>query len=131
MDEKIKAVKDKIGRWLREENIFPREALDPQAQFNFYFYIQHGNLNVNVVQMVDWCDSIVVGTNVLLGPLSGKLDQMNHKKKQEFFWDLSLELLKNEEIGDFDIKPYLPNNVNEVLIKSKPFFMTDLRKIDY
>jgi len=56
MDEKIKRVKDKIGRWLREENISPSEALDPQALFNFH--IQPGNLNI--VQMVDWRDSIVV-----------------------------------------------------------------------
>ena len=126
MGEEIRRVKDKIRRWLREENIFPREALDPQAHFNFY--IQHGNLNVNIVQKVDWRDSIVVGTNVLLGPLSGKIDQLNQEKKQEFFWDLSLELLKNEEIGDFDIKPDPPNKVHEVLIKSKPIFYDGLTK---
>ena len=126
MVEEIRRVKDKIGSWLREENIFPREALDPQAHFNFY--IQLGNLNVNVVQKADWRDSIVLGTTVFLGPLSGKIDQMNQEKKQEFFWDLSLELLKNEEIGDFDIKPDPPDNVSEVLIQSKPIFYDGLTK---
>jgi hypothetical protein len=124
MDEKIKRVRDKIGRWLREENISPSEALDLQALFNFH--IQPGNLNI--VQMVDWRDSIVVGTNVLLGPLSGKINQLNRERKQEFFWDLSLELLKNEAIGDFDIKPDPPDNVSEVLLKSKPIFYDGLTK---
>ncbi|MBE0516375.1 MAG: DUF2299 family protein [Methanophagales archaeon] len=126
MVEEIRSVKDKIGSWLREENIFPREALDPQAHFNFY--IQLGNLNVNVVQKVDWRDSIVLGTTVFLGPLSGKIDQLNQEKKQGFFWDLSLELLKNEEIGDFDIKPDPPDTVSEVLIQSKPIFYDGLTK---
>lgn len=126
MDEKIKLVRDKIGRWLREENIFPREALDPEAHFNFY--IQQSNLNVNIVQKVEWQDSIVVGTNVLLGPLSSKIDQLDHEKKQEFFWDLSLELLKNGEIGDFNITPDPPDKVREVLIKSKPIFYDGLTK---
>ncbi|RZN42943.1 MAG: DUF2299 domain-containing protein [Methanophagales archaeon ANME-1-THS] len=126
MDERIKLVKDKIGRWLREENIFPQEALDPQAQFNFY--VQHGTLNVNIVQKVDWHDSIVVGTHVILGPLSSKIDQLDYEKKQEFFWDLSLELLKNGDIGDFDITPDPPDNVREVLIKSRPIFYDGLTK---
>jgi hypothetical protein len=124
MGEEIKRVRDKIGRWLQEENLSPSEALDPQALFNFH--IQPGNLNV--VQMVDWRDSIVVGTNVLLGPLSAKINQLNRERKQEFFWDLSIELLKNEAIGDFDIKPNPPENVREVLLKSKPIFYDGLTK---
>jgi hypothetical protein len=44
------------------------------------------------------------------------------------FGDLSLELLKNEEIGDFDIKPDPPNNVSEVLIQSKPIFYDGVTK---
>ena len=124
MDDKIKRVKDEIGRWLREENLSPSEVLDPQALFNFH--IQPGNLNV--VQMVDWRDSIVVGTNVLLGPLSAKINQLDRERKQEFFWALSVELLKNDAIGDFDIKPDPPANVREVLLKSKPIFYDGLTK---
>jgi hypothetical protein len=92
MVEEIRSVKDKIGSWLREESIFPREALDPQAHFNFS--IQLGNLNVNVVQKVDWRDSIVLGTTVFLGPLSDKIDQMNQEKKHEFFWGSEFRIVE-------------------------------------
>lgn len=126
MDEKIKQVKAKIGQWLEEENIVPREALDPQAHFNFY--VQQGNFNVNIVQMVTWHDSIVVGTTVLLGHLSEKIDQLDPEQKQEFFWDLSLELLKNEAIGDFNITPDPPDDVREIFIKSRPIFYDGLTK---
>ena len=56
------------------------------------------------------------------------LKDMDEKKRQEFFWELRLALLKNNELGYFQIKPNPPHDIREVFISSRRLYYDGLTK---
>lgn len=129
MSEKVKETKEKILNWLKEEGLSPEEIADPNAYYNFGIKVAGGS-PLNVIQHVHNIDSILIGTNLVLMPNQINLlkNNMDEKKRQEFFWNLRLTLLRNNELGDFQIKPNPPNDVREVFISSKRIFYDALSK---
>jgi len=125
--EQIKEIKEKILNWLKEEKLQPREISDPNAYFNICITV--GGLALHVIQKADQIDSIAVGANLVFTEEQLKLlENMSDKKRQEFFWELRLALLKNNELGDFQIKPNPPHDVKEVFISSRRLFYDGLTK---
>ena len=122
------AVKEKILKWLKEENLSPKEIPDPNAYFNFGISV--GGHPFHVIQNVRSIDSIFVGANLVFTPeqLSMLKDNMNKNKRQEYFWDLRMALLINNNLGDFQIKPNPPNEIREVFVSSKRIFYEALTK---
>lgn len=128
LSEKVREIKEKVLNWLKEEALSPDEVSDPNAYFNFGIRI--ANMPFNVVQNVRNLDSIFVGTNIVLSPSQQSLikDNMDKKKRQEYFWNLRLALLMNNELGEFQIKPSPPNDVREIFVSSKRVFYDGLTK---
>jgi hypothetical protein len=125
--EKINETKERIINWLKEEAYSPEETVDPNAFFNIVAKV--GNMVCNIAQNVRKRDSIIVGTNLLIS--SDQLillKEMSVTKRKEFFWDLRMSLLKNAELGNFEIKPNPPDNISAVFISSKQIFYEDLTK---
>jgi hypothetical protein len=113
--------------WLKEEAFLPEEEVDPQAYFNISSRI--GNMGCNIVQDTHHIDSFFVGANLVLDKEQlALLREMGDKKRQGFFWDLRMSLLKNNEIGDFQIKPNPPEDTQSVFISSKRVYYDDLTK---
>ena len=128
VSERVKEVKEKILSWLKEEAMSPEELADPNAYFNIKVKVR--GLVFHIVQNVRNIDSLFVGGKLVLTPaqLSLLRNNMDEKKRQEFFWDLRLALLRNNELGDFQIKPNPPHDVREVLITSRRIFYDSLTK---
>jgi len=128
LSEKVKEIKEKVLVWLKEEAYSPEDVVDPNAFFNFNIKVAGSPLHV--VQSVRNIDSVFVGANLVLTPVQLDLlkNNMDKKKRQEFFWDLRLALLSNNRLGDFRIKPNPPDDVREVFISSKRIFYDALTK---
>ena len=125
--ERSKETKEKIIAWLKEEAYSPEETSDPNAYFNILAKI--GGMGCNVVQNVKSVDSFIVGTNLVLVPEQlDLLKGMGSEKRKAFFWDLRMSLLKNSELGDFQIKPTPPNDTQSVFISSRKIFYDGLTK---
>jgi len=126
--EKVKEIKEKVLAWLKEEAFSPEDVADPNAFFNFNIKVAGSPLHV--VQSVRNIDSVFVGANLVLTPAQLDLlkNNMDKKKRQEFFWDLRLALVKNNQLGDFEIKPNPPDDIREVFISSKRIFYDALTK---
>ncbi len=128
MSGRVGEVREKVLNWLKEEGLSPEEMEDPNAYFNFNVNV--GGRPFNVVQNVLSLDSLFVTANLVFTPdqLTLLENKMNKKKRKEYFWDLRLALLKNSDLGDFDIKPNPPDDVREVFIYSKKIFYDALTK---
>jgi len=128
LSEKVKETKGKVLDWLKEEAFSPEDVADPNAYFNFSIKVSGSPLHV--VQNVRAIDSFFVGANLVLTPAQLDLlkNSMDKKKRQEFFWDLRLTLLKNNSLGDFEIKPNPPDDVREVFVSSRRIFYDALTK---
>jgi len=120
-------MKEKIICWLKEEKLQPKEIADPNAYFNISITV--GGLLLHVIQRTDQIDSITVGANLVFTEEQLKLlKDMDEKKRQEFFWELRLALLKNNELGYFQIKPNPPHDIREVFISSRRLYYDGLTK---
>ncbi|MDQ1279269.1 MAG: hypothetical protein QG670_529 [Thermoproteota archaeon] len=99
MDDKIKEARDRILNWLKEEAFSPQEVNDPNAYFNFGIKVV-GGFSLTVVQNVHNLDSIIVATSLFLSPnqISLLKNNMYAKKRQDFYWNLRLSLLRNNEL---------------------------------
>lgn len=127
LNPKIEETKKRIMNWLNEENYSPTEVADSNAYFNFSAKV--GRLSCNVVQNIRKLDSFVVGVNFNFSSEQIELLQkMGKKRRQEFFWDLRLALIRNNELGEFAVKPNPPENVKVVFISSRPIFYDALSK---
>ncbi len=128
LSERVGEVREKVLNWLKEEGLSPEEMEDPNAYFNFNVNV--GGRTFNVVQNVLSLDSIQVAATAVFTPeqLTLLKNKMNKKKRKEYFWDLTLTLVKNSDLGDFDIKPDPPDDVREVLVCSRKIFYDALTK---
>lgn len=128
MSETVRKVREKVLNWLKEEALSPEEVSDPNAYFNFG--IKVGGSPLHVVQNVRNLDSILVGGRLVLNQPQLDLlkNKMDKKKRQEFFWDLRLALLTNNELGDFRIEPKPPEDVQSVFVSSERIFYDALTK---
>jgi len=127
LSERIKETKEKILGWLKEESLSPEDVADPNAYFNFGVKVSGSPLHV--VQSVGAIDGVIVGANLILTPTQmDQLKSMDGKTRQEFFWDLRLALLKNNRLGDFQIKPDPPDSIQEVFVSSRRIFYDALTK---
>lgn len=125
--ENIKETKEKIVNWLKEEACSPEEKPDPNTYFNIS--VKFGKLGCFIVQPVQKRDSLIVAVRL---PIPSEqitlLKELNAEKKKDFFWDLRLSLLKNNELGDFKIEADSPEDIKAVVITSRPIFYEDLTK---
>jgi hypothetical protein len=128
VSERVGEVREKVLNWLKEEGLSPEEMEDPNAYFNFNVNV--GGRPFNVVQNVLSLDSICVTASLVFTPdqLTLLKHKMNKKKKKEYFWDLRLAMLKNSDVGDFDVKPDPPDDVREVFVCSRKIFYDALTK---
>lgn len=128
LSQRIREVGEKVLKWLEEEGLSPEEVNDPDAHFNFN--VKVAGRPFVVVQNLLSLDSVFVGANLVFtaDQLTLLKKKMNKKKRKEYFWDLRLALLKNSELGDFEIKPNPPDDVREVSIFSKKIFYDTLTK---
>lgn len=125
--DKVKETKERILNWLREEAYSPEENVDPQAYFNIS--IRVGAWGCNVVQDIRHMDSFFAGANLdLTEEQIALLRRIDNKKRTEFFWDIRLSLLKNNELGDFQIKPNPPEDIQAVFVSSKRVYYDELTK---
>lgn len=125
--ETITKVKEQILIWLKEEALSPQENADPQAYFNISIKIR--NLGCNIVQDVRHVDSVFVGANLVFGADQQiLLKGMGLQKVNDFLWDLEMSLIKNNELGDFQIKPKPPHDIQAVFISSRRIYYSELTK---
>jgi len=72
---------------------------------------------------------LFVSANVVLfDEQIGFLKQMTDERKNAFFWELRMSLLKNNELGNFVIGPNPPQDIRTVFICSRTLFYDDLTK---
>lgn len=123
MEAKLKTL-----TWLEEEGLSPTETTDPNASFNLG--IKAAGMPLHVVQSTRRNDSIIAAINLVLteGQLNLLRSKMDESKRLVFFWDLRISLVRNNELGDFGIRPSPPNNIREVFISSKPIYYDELSK---
>lgn len=128
LSERIREVGEKVLNWLEEEDLSPEEVNDPDAHFNFN--VNFAGRPFVVVQNLLSLDSVFVGANLVFtsDQLTLLEKKMNKKKRKKYFWDLRLALLRNSELGDFEIKPNPPDDVREVSICSERIFYDTLTK---
>jgi len=125
--ELIKETKEKILSWLKEEALSPRENADPQAHFNIT--VNRGKVGCNIVQDVAHMDSVFVGANIVFGAKQQALLRgMSAQKINDFLWDLEMSLIKNNELGDFQIKPKPPEDIQAVFVSSRSIYYDELTK---
>jgi hypothetical protein len=125
--EDVNKTKQKILDWLKEEAFSPQENADPKAYFNIS--VQIGNLGCNIVQDVHHNDSFFVGANLVFGANQQVLLKgMEIQKVNDFLWELEMSLIKNNELGDFQIKPKPPEDIQAVFISSKRIYYDQLTK---
>ncbi len=123
----IKEIKEKILNWLKEEALSPQENADPQAYFNIT--VKMGNLGCNIVQDVHHADSFFVGANLVFGTEQQiLLKGMGMQRINDFLWDLEMSLIKNNELGDFQIKPKPPEDIQAIFISSRRIYYSELTK---
>jgi len=128
LSERIREVGEKILNWLEEEGLSPEEVDDSNAHFNFN--VKVAGRPFAIVQNLLSLDSVFVVANLVFtsNQLTLLEKKMNNKERKEYFWDLRLALLRNSELGDFEIKPNPPDDVREVSICSKRIFYNVLTK---
>lgn len=85
---------DIITNWLLEEGFTIKEVDDPQARFNYYAE-DSDKRNVNVIQLWKNLTRIIIGTNATFPEeIILKLQRMDEKERNDFFWELRLGLLQ-------------------------------------
>jgi hypothetical protein len=127
MDNPVAIVNEKVLNWLKEERLSPEVQTDPQTYFNIKISIDSRSLHV--VQPLILKDAIYVGIGLsLTSQQQDILRTMGKEKRQEYFWELLLELLKNNELGDYQIKPKPPEDVRDIRISSRRIYYDGLTK---
>jgi hypothetical protein len=64
---------------------------------------------VNIIQAVPHTDSFFILANIITAEEEQTfLKGMGSQKRLDFIWDLQMNLLKNNELGDFAFKPKAP-----------------------
>lgn len=125
--DNITEIKEKIINWLKEEACSPEEKPDPNTYFNIL--VKFGSLGCRVIQPVQRRDSISAAIKFPVPPEKiALLNGLSAEKKIEFFWDLRLALLKNNELADFQIEQDSHGDTKAVTIFSRPIFYEDLTK---
>lgn len=125
--ESIKDTKEKILNWLKEEALSPQENADPQAYFNIT--VKMGNMGCNIVQDVRHSDSFFIGANLVFGAEQQTLLKgMGTQRINNFLWDLEMSLIRNNQLGDFQIKPKPPEDIQAIFISSRRIYYSELTK---
>ena len=124
---RINETKEKIINWLKEEGYFPLERANPHTRI--YISVRASGWECDIIQYVEHIDKLFVVTNVvLLEEQVGFLRKMTDEKKNAFFCELRMSLLKNNELGNFEIEPNPPQDIRNVGISSRTIFYDDLTK---
>jgi hypothetical protein len=128
--DEINKVRDKIVDWLKEQGFSVEQVSDPKAFFNLS--AKRNNLAINIVQNPPLNDCIFIAANVGTDPeMQLILKKMDNQKKQDFLSDLNLTLLKNNELGDFVVQPKPPEDIQAIVIFSRPIFFEELTKAKF
>jgi hypothetical protein len=126
-NEEIKITKQKIVDWLKEEGFSAEEKTDPKAYFNILTL--KGGLGCNIVQDAPHNDSFFIAANIILAnEQQALLKKISPQKKEDFVWDLQVNLLKNNELGDFAIKPKPPEDIQAIFISSRRIYYDEFTK---
>jgi hypothetical protein len=118
------SIKKKVSGWLKEEGFFYREITDPDTYFNFSIKVAGAALDV--VKDISR-DVVLVRSNLVL--TDGQmitLRSMSEKSREDFFWEVRSMLLRNNEVGAFQIKPDAKNV--EVFVQARGIFQGGLSK---
>lgn len=118
------SIKKKVSNWLKEEGFFYREVADPDTRFNFSIKVAGSALDV-VMDISR--DVVMVRSNLIL--TEGQmitLKSMSEKSREDFFWEVRSMLLRNNEVGAFQVKPEAKNV--EVFVQARGIFHDGLSK---
>jgi hypothetical protein len=126
-NEEMNRTKQKIIDWLKEEGFSAEEKQDPNAFFNIA--ATKGGMGVNIVQNQPFNDSIFIGGNIAVSPEQQVSYKARSKeKKEEFIWDIQMNLARNNELGDFMLKPNPTENLETIFISSRRIYYEELTK---
>lgn len=118
------SIKKKVSGWLKEEGFFYREIADPDTYFNFSIKVAGAALDV--VKDISR-DVVLVRSNLILTDRQMIiLRSMSEKSKEDFFWELRSTLLRNNEVGAFQVKPEAKNV--EIFVQARGIFNGGLSK---
>jgi hypothetical protein len=127
VNEKINETKQKMLDWLKEEAFSAEEKADPNAFFNIQ--ATRNNMGVNIIQTIPRDDSFFIVANIITAEEEQTfLKGMGSEKRLDFIWDLQMNLLKNNELGDFAFKPKAPEEIQIITITSRAIFYDELTK---
>ena len=127
VNEKINETKQKILDWLKEEAFSAEEKADPNAFFNIQ--ATRNNMVVNIIQAIPHNDSFFIVANIITAEEEQTfLKGMGSQKRLDFIWDLQMNLLKNNELGDFAFKPKAPEEIQIITITSRAIYYDELTK---
>jgi hypothetical protein len=126
-NEEINKTKQKIMDWLKEEGFSAEEKQDPNAYFNIQ--ATKGGMGVNIVQNPPFNDSFFIGGNIAVNTEQQTIfKSRSREKREDFIWDLQINLLTNNELGDFMLKPNPPNDLQVIFISSRRIYFDELTK---
>ena len=129
-NEEINKTKLKILDWLKEEGFSAEEKQDPNAYFNIHA-IKSG-ISVNIVQNPPYADSIFIGGNIAVAPeQQALLKARSRDKREDFIWDLQMNLAANNELGDFGLKPNPPDDIQVIFLSSRRIYYEELSKAKF
>jgi hypothetical protein len=118
------SIKKKVSGWLKEEGFFYQEVADPDTYFNFSIKVAGAALDV--VKDISR-DVVLVRSNLIL--TDGQmitLKSMSEKSREDFFWEVRSMLLRNNEVGAFQVRPEEKNV--EVFVQARGIFNGGLSK---
>ncbi len=117
-------IKRKVTDWLKEEGLFFEEVIDPDTFFNFS--IKVAGLSMDVVKDISRDVVLVRSAMILNRDQTRTLKAMSEKNREDFFWEVRIRLLTNNEVGAFEIKPNLEKM--EIFVQARGIFRDGLTK---
>ncbi len=120
--------KETITRWLREENMFRREAEDDTATFHLTANYPQGSPRlISIAQPLDYPDRIVIASGTPISPAYQKaLSRKSAEERNEIFYNLRMQLMQRQ--SSFEVTKNSKTGIWRHILLTNTLFLSELTK---